>query len=81
MKTTIDITDPLLAQAKRLAAKRGTTLKALMEQGLRHVVADKAHAAPYQFVPVTDKMPVVPGGYPHMSWEQMRDIIYEGRGT
>jgi len=36
MKTTVDIADGLLAQAKRLAARQGTTLKALIEEGLRH---------------------------------------------
>ena len=35
MKTTIDIADTLLTRAKRLAARRGTTLRALIEAGLR----------------------------------------------
>ena len=38
MKTTIDIADNLLAQAKDLAHKEKTTLRALTEEGLRHVV-------------------------------------------
>jgi hypothetical protein len=81
MKTTVDIADPLLMQAKRLASKRGTTLKALMEQGLRQVIADKAQATPYEFVPVTDNMPVAPGSYAEMTWDQMLDVMYEGRGA
>ena len=38
MKTTIDITDGLLAEAKRLAARKHTTVRALVEDGLRLVL-------------------------------------------
>ena len=41
MKTTIDIADPLLDRARAVADERGTTLKALVEQGLRQVVDGK----------------------------------------
>ena len=42
MKTTLDIADPLLREAEQVAARDGTTLQALVEQGLRQVVADRA---------------------------------------
>jgi hypothetical protein len=45
MKTTLDIADPLLREAKQLAARDGTTLRALVEQGLRQVVAERAPKA------------------------------------
>lgn len=35
MRTTVRLDEALLAQAKREAARRGTTLTALIEQGLR----------------------------------------------
>jgi hypothetical protein len=35
MRTTLDINDRLLAESKRLAAKRGLSLKALVEEALR----------------------------------------------
>ena len=41
MKTTIEISEPLLNQARRLATRQGTTLRALVEEGLRKVVAEK----------------------------------------
>lgn len=35
MRTTLDINDRLLAEAKSLAARRGLSLKALVEEALR----------------------------------------------
>jgi hypothetical protein len=49
MKTTVEISPALLAQAKKLAPQRGTTLRALIEAGLRHVLADEGERrAPYR---------------------------------
>jgi hypothetical protein len=39
MKTTIELPDPLFRQAKILAARRGTTLRELVVEGLQHVTA------------------------------------------
>lgn len=41
MKTTIEISDGLLERAKRQAARQGTTLRALVEQGLLSVLRDR----------------------------------------
>ena len=40
MRTTIRLDDALLRQAKQLAAERGETLTATIEQGLRLVLAN-----------------------------------------
>jgi len=40
MKTTIDLSDALFDSAKELAQQRQTTLRALVEEGLRRVLAD-----------------------------------------
>ena len=39
MKTTLNLDDELLTQAKRQARERGTTLTAVVEAGLRAVLA------------------------------------------
>ena len=39
MKTTIDINDELFRSARQLADATGTTFRALVEEGLRQVVA------------------------------------------
>lgn len=38
MKTTIDVSDALFAKAKDVARERQTTLRALVEEGLRRVL-------------------------------------------
>ena len=40
MKTTIEISDPLLREARKLAEREGVTLRALVERGLRRVVTE-----------------------------------------
>ena len=42
MKTTIDISDALALEAKALAARRGTTFREIVEQGIRHALLDTA---------------------------------------
>jgi len=42
MRTSIDIPDPLLKRAKKLARDRGTTLRQLLLEGLRAVVQGEA---------------------------------------
>jgi len=41
MKATIDIADGMLREAKLIAAREGTTLRALVEEGLRHVLDER----------------------------------------
>jgi hypothetical protein len=39
MKTTIELPDPLFRHAKIVAARRGTTLRELVVEGLRHATS------------------------------------------
>jgi len=40
MKTTVQIPDSLIKEARKLAAEEQTTLKALMEEGLRRIISE-----------------------------------------
>jgi hypothetical protein len=55
MKTTIELPEDLFRQAKRHALEQGTTLKALMEAGLRQslVMPKQNRSKPYQFPVIT----------------------------
>jgi hypothetical protein len=54
MRTTVDITEPLLDNAKRRAAERGVTLSVLIEDALRqHLNArPNAEAPPFKLITV-----------------------------
>ena len=41
MKTTIEVSDALFASAKALAQQNETTMRALIEEGLRRVLSDE----------------------------------------
>jgi hypothetical protein len=41
MKTTVEIADALLREVRKIAARDNTTLRALIEEGLRLVLAEK----------------------------------------
>jgi len=81
MKTTLDISDPLLDQVRRIAARDGDTLRSLVEQGLRKVVAERsAKAKPFKLKDASVGTPGVGSGYEQLSWEEMRALMYGGRG-
>ena len=80
MKTTLEISDPLLREARKLAAREHTTLRALVEQGLRRVVTERQKQSAFKLRKASFKGR---GLYPELqdaAWERVRDIAYEGRG-
>lgn len=54
MRTTVSISDPLLANAKQLAAQRGTTLSDVVEDALRMLLssAGSKPVKPFRLVTV-----------------------------
>lgn len=81
MKTTLEIADPLLRDARKVAAREGTTLRALVEQGLRQVVAEKKRKAPFRLRTASFKGRGLREELAGGGWERLRDLAYEGRGT
>lgn len=49
MKTTIEVSDALFESAKKLAQKKQTTMRALVEDGLRRVLGDQQTQAKSAF--------------------------------
>ncbi len=52
MKTTIEITDDLLSRAKRIAQRDGTTLRELVEDGLRRTLQDREQPVQRELKPL-----------------------------
>jgi len=87
MKTTVELPEALFTQARRYAGARNMTMKALIEQGLHKVMAEKKNAPPFKL-----RDGSFDGGYgmagngltpefQNATWEQIRDAIYEGHGA
>jgi hypothetical protein len=81
MKTTIEISDPVLRQARKLAEREGTTLRALVERGLRHVVAETKPDAPFKLRRASFKGKGLKADLRDASWDKLRDLAYDGRGA
>jgi hypothetical protein len=80
MKTTVQIPDSLFEEARRLARRERTTLKALIEQGLRRVLAERKQRNGFRLRRVTFKGQGLQPPVAAASWEQIRELSYEGRG-
>ena len=80
MKTTIEISDSLLEEAKKLAAKEGTTVRAFVEQGLRRIVAERKSKGLFRLRKASFKGKGLQAGAEDGSWERIREKIYQGRG-
>lgn len=82
MKTTVEVPDGLLREAKRVALRRGTTVRALIEQGLRLVVRDQTDKG--RGFKLRDASFAGDGLLPGQSledWEAIRDLAYSERGA
>jgi hypothetical protein len=80
MKTTLEIPGPLLQAARKIAAREGTTLRALVEQGLRRVVAEKRRKSTFRLRKASFKGRGLRPELADAGWDRLRDLAYEGRG-
>jgi hypothetical protein len=80
MKTTIDLPETLLDEARRAAAARSTTVKALVESGLRRELKELAKAPSFRLRDASftgrGLRPEVAGA----EWESLRELAYGERG-
>ena len=81
MKTTVEISDPLLREARKLAAREGVTLRTLVERGLRRVVAETKPSAPFKLRKASFKGRGLQPALRDASWDKLRDLAYAGRGA
>jgi Arc/MetJ family transcription regulator len=80
MKTTVEISDALLREARKMAAREGVTLRTLIERSLRHVIETKA-ATPFKLRRATFTGRGLRSKLRDASWNKMKDLIYGGRGA
>jgi len=81
MKTTIDLSDTLLREARDAAARKGMTLRAIIEQGLRRVIDEVNRPKPFKLREAGFGGSGLQAEFGDASWEELRDTVYRGRGT
>jgi hypothetical protein len=80
MKTTIEIADSVLDQAKRVAQREGTTLRALVEQGLRHELARRGKGTrSFRLRDASFGGKGLQPGIHAGDWDSIRELAYRGR--
>ena len=81
MKTTVEISDPLLREARKLAAREGVTLRTVIERGLHRVITETKQGTPFKLRRASFKGKGLQPDLRHASWEHIGDLANEGRGT
>jgi hypothetical protein len=81
MKTTVQIPDTLFEEARKMAQQEKTTLKALMEQGLRKVLDERKNAKRFRLRRASFKGTGLQSDFRGASWEKIQQKSYEGRGA
>ena len=81
MKTTIDIAGPILSAAKRAAARENTTVRALVEEGLRRVLRERNAREPFRLRRASFAGQGLRPELAEAGWDRLRDLSYEGRGA
>lgn len=76
MKTSFDISEPLLREVKQLAKQRGTTTKSLVEQALIKLLAEAEASTSFTLRDASFGTGGMTVEFAQASWEQIRDEIY-----
>ena len=79
MKTTIDITDDLAKKAKALAVSRGTTLRAIIEDGIRLSLELERQSKKFHLKDKSVKGHGLQPEFQGKSWSDIREAAYEDR--
>ena len=80
MKTTIQIPDSLFEEARKVAHRERVTLRSLVEEGLRRVLADHGKHGGFRLRKAAFRGKGLQPRLEGASWDRIRDASYEGRG-
>jgi hypothetical protein len=78
MKTTIEISDGLLDEARKVASREGTTLRVLVEAGLRKEVRERRQRKAFRLKRASFRGRGLRPELAGAKWEQVRELAYEG---
>jgi hypothetical protein len=75
MKTSFDISAPVLHEVKALAKQRGVTTRSLVEEALRKLIDDAKQPAVFSLPDLSVPGEATPE-FADASWDRIRDEIY-----
>lgn len=81
MKTTVEISDALAREAREVAAREHTTLRELIEAGLRAVLRERRRKVGFRLRDASVGGNGLQAEFRGADWERLREAAYEGRGT
>jgi hypothetical protein len=79
MKTTVELPDELLREVQQLARAEGTTMRSLMEEGLREVIARHLAAGRFTLRDASVPGEGVSAQFADATWAQLREAAYGDR--
>lgn len=77
MKTTVDISEPVLREARKLASREGTTLRSLIEEGLRRILTERKRKSAFRLRLVTAGGRGLRPELRDANWDEIRELSYE----
>ena len=81
MKTTVELPEALLREAKRVALRERTTVRALIERGLRTVLGGRRPAERFVLRRASFRGDGLTAGTSLRDWDAIRDLAYSERGA
>ncbi|MGH9457330.1 MAG: DUF2191 domain-containing protein [Thermoanaerobaculia bacterium] len=79
-KTTVDIREPLLDAAREAASEEGTSLRALIEEGLELALERRKRRKPFRLPRASFRGKGVQKRVREGDWSEIAPAIYKGRG-
>lgn len=80
MKTTVEISDALAEAARQVAAEERTTLRALIEAGLRKVLEERQQGRSFRLRAASFGGGGLQPEFREADWERVREAAYGERG-
>lgn len=76
MKTSFDISEPLLREVKQLAQQRGTTTRSVVEQALAKYLAEAKTTTSFALRDVSFGAGGMTAEFANAGWDKIRDELY-----